>query len=213
MGRSRRAALRTRSGGRIGLLVGVGYVLAYLYSVQNIVVVPGIDLAAGAPVPSVSVVADWGAKMWKPIAPFVWEPVMAVYPLRSVAVFLSVPNLLVGVALGALVGLNVRVAVARVHATRAMGGQAGSAEGLLASVPGLLTGFTCCVPTVVLALGSLAAGFTVAVIAVRPYFIPAAALALTLNVLWGARRLRCQARHAPAGAREGTASALPGDRP
>ncbi|MGH7378792.1 MAG: hypothetical protein ACREJ7_00905, partial [Candidatus Methylomirabilales bacterium] len=54
----------------------------------------------------------------------------------------------------------------------------------------------------VLALGSLAAGFTVAVIAVRPYFIPAAALALTANLLWGVRRLRCQVGEAVAASRE-----------
>ncbi|MBI4608803.1 MAG: hypothetical protein HY726_07345 [Candidatus Rokubacteria bacterium] len=192
MWRSQNGALRAGSGRRLGLLVGLGYVLAYLYSVQNIVVVPGVDLVAGAPVPSVAVAADWSAKIWKPIAPFVWEPVVAVYPLRSVAVFLSVPNLLVALSLAALVGLNVSVALARVRAARAKRGQAGTMKGLLASTPALLTGFTCCVPTAVLALGSLAAGLTVAVIAVRPYFVPAAALALTANLLWSRRRLRCQ---------------------
>lgn len=164
--------------------------LAYLYSVQNIVVAPGVDLAAGAPVPSAAVVAEWSAKVWKRIAPFVWEPVVAIYPLRSVAVFLSVPNLLIALSLGALVGLNVSVTVARVQAARAGGGRTGSAKGLVASAPALLTGFTCCVPTAVLALGSLAAGFTVAVIAVRPYFIPAAALALIANLFWSIRQLR-----------------------
>jgi len=48
------------------------------------------------------------------------------------------------------------------------------------------------VPTAVLTLGSLAAGFTVAVTAVRPYFLPAAALALAATLFWGARRLRCE---------------------
>lgn len=212
MRRSRRDGLRNRSGRRIGLLVGVGYVLAYLYSVQNIVVVPGGDLVAGAPVPSALVAADWSAKMWKPIAPFVWEPVVAVYPLRSVVVFLSVPNLLLALLLGALVGLNVGVALARIRAARAMGGQAGSVKGLLVSAPGLLTGFTCCVPTAVLAVGSLAAGFTVAVIAIRPYFIPAAALALAANLLWGVRKLRCQVGEALVASREIEYPAPTGDR-
>lgn len=185
---------------RTAVLVGLGYVLAYLYSVQNIVVAPGVDLALGAPVPSVSVAPDWTARVWKPIAPFVWEPVVAVRPLRPVAVFLSVPNLLVALTLGALVGLNVAAAVARARAARGGEGRSRSVRGLLASAPGLLTGFTCCVPTVVLALGSLAAGFTVAVIAVRPYFIPAAALALTANLVWSARRLRCEPQDAMSGA-------------
>lgn len=191
MGRCQTNPRPDRSGRLIGLTAGVAYALAYLYSVQNIVVAPGADLVAGAPVPAVSIVAEWSAKIWKPIVPFVWEPVVAIYPLRWVAVFLSVPNLLVAGVLAALVGLNVSVAAAQIHVARTRGSQAGSVKGLVASVPGLLTGFACCVPTVVLALGSLAAGFTAAVIAVRPYFIPAAALALTANLLWGMRRLRC----------------------
>jgi hypothetical protein len=89
--------------------------------------------------------------------------------------------------LGALVGLNAAVAVARVRIAPAGGGRA-SIKSLLASAPGLLTGFTCCVPTAVLALGSLAAGLTVAVVVARPYLVPAAALALAANLVWGARR-------------------------
>lgn len=185
---------RLRVGWGIALLIGLAYALTYLYSVQNIVVVPGRDLALGAPVPSAAVAADWSAKLWKPIAPFVWEPVVAIHLFRPVALFLSLPNLLVALGLGTLVGLNVAVAVARVRVPRGMRPRTRSVRSLLASVPGLLTGFTCCVPTAVLALGSLAAGFTVAVIAVRPYFIPAAALALGANLAWNSRRLRCELR-------------------
>ncbi len=185
---------RLRFGRRIAVLIGLAYALTYLYSVQNIVVAPGRDLALGAPVPSLAVVADWSAKLWKPIAPFVWEPVVAIHLVRPVAIFLSLPNLLVALGLGTLVGLNVAAAVARARVLRGRQPRIRSVRSLLASAPGLLTGFTCCVPTAVLALGSLAAGFTVAVIAVRPYFIPAAALALGANLAWNARRLHCELR-------------------
>ncbi|MFQ5899218.1 MAG: hypothetical protein ACE5JN_13375 [Candidatus Methylomirabilia bacterium] len=185
------APLRDRVARRAGLVAALGYALVYLYSVGNIVVAPGVDLVAGATVPSASIVADWSAKIWKPIAPFVWEPIAAVYPLRSVGVFLSLPNLLLALSFGALVGLNATVALARARLGRGVSGRGRTLSGLLASAPGLLTGLTCCAPTVVLALGSLAAGFTVAVVAVRPYFIPAAALALGLNLAWGLRRFTC----------------------
>lgn len=201
MGRSERVA-RASSAGWIGLLVGAMYGLAYLYSVQNIVVAPGVDLIAGAPVPSASVAADWSAKMWKPIAPFVWEPVVGLFPLRSVAVFISVPNLLLALVLGALVGLNVSLAAERTRAARAAGSPSGSMKGLLASAPSLLTGFTCCVPTVILAMGSLAASFTIAIIALRPYFIPAAVVALSANVFWSVRALRRITLQGAAGFRE-----------
>jgi hypothetical protein len=42
-------------------------------------------------------------------------------------------------------------------------------SGFLASLPAFLTGFVCCVPTVILALGSLAVAFTVAAVAIAPY--------------------------------------------
>lgn len=185
-------ALRDKIARRIGLWSALVYVLIYLYSVGNIVIASGgVDLAAGRSVPSAVVVDDWGSKMWKPITPFVWEPIVAIYLHPSFALFLSVPNLLLGLLLGVLVGLNLTVAVARARLVAAASKGRGVLRGFLASVPALLTGFTCCVPTVILALGSIAAGFAVAAIAVTPYFLPVAAAFLVLNLGWGARQFAC----------------------
>jgi len=189
------SALGDRVGRRFGLWSGIAYVLLYLYAVGNIVIAPGVDLAMGRPVPSIFVVADWSAKIWKSIAPFVWEPIAAIYLLPSVALFLSVPNLLLALLLGALVGLNLTAAIARARLFAGERLKGGSMRGLLASLPALLTGFTCCVSTVILALGSLAAGFAVAVIAVAPYFLPVAVLALVLNLLWSFGQFACALRH------------------
>lgn len=154
-------------------------------------IAPGIDLALGSPIPSASVAADWEDKMWKPIAPFVWESIAAVYPVRSVALFISVPNLLLALLLGTLVALNMVVTIARVRLVVAVRRGGGFLTGFVASLPALLTGFTCCVPTIVLALGSVAALFTVAAITIAPYFLPLAALALAGNLLWGLRQFSC----------------------
>jgi hypothetical protein len=182
---------RDRIARGVGLWAGSAFVLLYLYSVGNIVIAPGVDLAFGRPIPTASVVSDWPAKIWKPIAPFVWEPVAALYPVRSVALFVSVPNLLLAVVLGTLVGLNMAVAIARARLLAAAQTRGGFLSGFLASVPALLTGVSCCVPTIVLALGSLAAGFTVAAIAIAPYFLPVAAFALLANLIWGLRQFSC----------------------
>jgi hypothetical protein len=171
--------------------LGLAFVFFYLYSVGNIVIASGADLAFGKPIPAVSVVSDWGTKMWKPIAPFVWEPIVAVYPFRSVALFISIPNLLLGLLLGTLVALNMAVAIARARLVVAMKKSGGFLSGFLASLPALLTGFACCVPTVILALGSLAAAFTVAAVTVAPYFLPLAVLALVGNLVWGLRQYSC----------------------
>jgi hypothetical protein len=129
--------------------------------------------------------------MWKPVAPFVWEPIAVFYPIRSVALFISVLNLLMAFLLGSLVGLNIAISIARARLLAAAQTRGGFVSGLLASLPALFTGASCCVPTIVLALGSLAATFTVGAIAVSPFFLPVAILALTGNLLWGVRKISC----------------------
>jgi hypothetical protein len=176
---------------RVGLWIGMAFVLLYLYSVGNIVVAPGADLAFGRPIPTASIVSDWAAKMWKATAPFVWEPIAAVYLTRSVALFISVPNLILALLLGILVALNMAVAIARARLMVTVKKGRGLVGGFVASLPALLTGFTCCVPTVILALGSVAAAFSVAAIAVAPYFLPLAAVALIANLLWSLRQFSC----------------------
>jgi hypothetical protein len=189
--------LNDRVARRVGVWVGVAFVLSYLYSVGNVVIAPGADLAFGRPVPAASVVSDWAAKMWKPIAPFVWEPIAALYPIRSVALFISVPNLLLAVLLGILVGLNMAAAISRTRLLVAVNKSGGFLRGFVVSLPALLTGFTCCVPTIVLALGSLGGAFTVATITIAAYFLPIAALALLGNLLWGLRQFSCTIPVAP----------------
>jgi len=189
--------LSDRVARRAGLWTGVAFLLLYLYSVGNIVIAPGVDLAFGRPIPAASVVSDWAAKMWKPIAPFVWEPIVALYPIRSVALFISVPNVLLALLLASLIGINTAVATARARLIAGAQSRGGFLSGFLASFPALLTGFTCCVPTIVLALGSLAAVFTVAAITITPYFLPVAAIALIGNFIWGLRQFSCTVPVAP----------------
>lgn len=186
------AILRLKRFRRLGLLASLVYLFAYLWSIQNIVYLPDFDLTHVAPIPSIALAEDWATKMWKSIAPFVWEPIAVIYPVNHIMVFISIPNLLIALLLSALVGLNLAVAGHRFAQCQAIGRRSGSFKGLLASVPSLLTGFTCCVPTFLIALGSLAAGLTVAVIALRPLFVPAAALALGLNLIWGTWQVSCR---------------------
>lgn len=183
--------LSDRVARRVGLSVGVTFVLVYLYSVGTIIIAPGVDLAFGRPVPAASVASDWAPKMWKPTAPFVWEPIVAVYLTRSVALFISVPNLLLALLHGTLVALNIAVAIARARLMVSVKTGRSVVRGFIASLPALLTGFTCCVPTLVLAFGSLAAIFTVAAITIAPYFLPVAVLALGANLIWSLRQFSC----------------------
>jgi hypothetical protein len=177
------------------LLAGlaIGYLLLYLYSLQHIVYLPQTDLSTGYGVPSLQLVEEWPAKLWRLRAPMTWEPIGAIFLSRHLMVLIAVPNLLIGAALAALVGANLTVALygmfAAVSRPGRGPGKSGSLVSFLSALPGLLGGFACCVPVFLLALGSLAAGLTVGFIAVQPYLVPVAAALLIANLLWSARRL------------------------
>lgn len=131
------------------------------------------------------VASDWASKVFKQVAPFYYEPIAAIYPVNYVTILVSPVNIGMGVLLGSLVGLNVAVALYVVAQAKACRGRAFT--GLLGALPGFLTGFACCVPTVALVLG---AQFTVALVALRSYFFPFALLALLASLGWNARRAR-----------------------
>lgn len=178
-------ALRVPRLRRIALGVAAAYLVLYLFAIGNLVVSPGTDLARSVPIPSVHVVPDWTSKALKQIAAFYYEPVATIYPANHVTILVSPVNIAMGLALGILVGINVALALrilgmARACRPRAFGG-------LLGAVPGLLTGFACCVPTVGLVLG---AQFAVALIALRSFFFPVAVAALLASLAWNARRAR-----------------------
>ncbi|HEU4343152.1 MAG TPA: hypothetical protein VFU31_16485, partial [Candidatus Binatia bacterium] len=87
--------------------------------------------------------------------------------------------------------LNMAAAIARARLLVSHRKGGGFLRGFLVSLPALLTGFTCCVPTIILTLGSLAAAFTVAAITIAPYFLPVAVITLVGNLVWGLRQFSC----------------------
>ncbi len=174
-------ALRPRR--RMAAAVTAAYVVVYLWAIQNVVVSLGADLGRFASIPSVQVVPDWPSKVFKQIAAFYYEPVVTIYPTSFLTVLVSPVNLAMGLVLGALVGLNVAVAVHVYRTSRSC--RRRPFTGLLGALPGFLTGFACCVPTVALVLGTQ---FAVALVALRSWFFPFALAALLASLAWNARR-------------------------
>jgi hypothetical protein len=179
------AALGERRYRRWGVAAALVYLVVYLFAIQNVIVSPGTDVSRFVDVPSIQVVPDWTSKVFKQVAAFYYEPVVAIYPINHATILVSPLNIAMGTLLGALVGVN--VAVALYIGSRAKACRRRAFTGLLGALPGFLTGFACCVPTVALVLG---AQFTVALVALRSYFFPFALLALLLSLGWNARRAR-----------------------
>lgn len=126
-------------------------------------------------------------------APYLFEPMLALYPGSHVAIFLSPINLMLGVTVSALAGLN--IALAAYGARQAVACRRAGYSRSLAVLPAFLLGFACCVPTFVLALGTgTAAALLPVLLPIRPFVFPLTLILLLGALIWGAHRVRVAER-------------------
>jgi hypothetical protein len=170
----------------LALLLGLAFFLLYLFSIQHIVYLPNVDFSYQASIPSVRLVSNWTARVFKTRVPFIWEPIAAVYLTRHLMIQLALPNILLGGLLGSLLGVNLSMGFFELFREGGLR-SVDSVRSLAAAIPSLLTGFACCAPTILIAIGgSLAAGLSAGLVAARPYFLPASLAILVLNAGWTA---------------------------
>ncbi|MGH3680928.1 MAG: hypothetical protein ACRDT2_11860, partial [Natronosporangium sp.] len=111
-----KTALATRRGRRFGVAAGLVALVLYLVAIGDIGVSPSGAYARFIDTPGVQVAVHWPATLFASRAPFLFEPAVAVYPLPQLALFVSPGNLLLGVILAGLLGLNVAAAYATLDA-------------------------------------------------------------------------------------------------
>lgn len=182
-----RRTLAVRRYRRVAVAVALAYLAVYLLAIQDIAISLSGQYGRFASVPSIEVVPDWTERLFQARAPFLYEPVAAIYPLSQLAFFVSPGNILVGSSLGVLLGLNIALA-AYARSREAACGRRRYA-GVLGALPSLLLGFSCCAPTLILLLGtSVAAALMPAFIPLREYLFPASLLLMTLMLAWSGRR-------------------------
>ena len=159
LGRVRHRLARTRliahSVGRrrdsLAVLLAVtgAYLLVFLLALGDIVVHSGVGV-------TVFVAENPLSRAFRP-APgaFLFQPV-ALLELGVALWEFSPLNTLLGLGIAALVGLNLAFSYLAVTQPRSCGLSAGA--GLVASVPGLLAGSTCCAPALLVVTGIQASG-------------------------------------------------------
>lgn len=174
--------LRDKKAKRIGLLVGIIYFLFYLYSIGNITVIEMPESFA------FRVVDDWQDKVFKTIAPFLWEAIAVFYVYKGLVIFISIPNFIIALILAFLVFLNIAVSVYSYSLSRVCQLRPGY-KGLLGFLPSLFTGFACCVPTFLIALGPVLASFTVFFIEIRQFLIPVSVILMIAGLFWSVNRI------------------------
>jgi len=165
-----RGALARRDGRAAALLTGTVYFVVYLAGIGYLGLGPsGLEF---------SVVADPLARLTELRGPFQWEPI-ALAVAGPVELLVSPLNLALGLLLSALVGVNLSVSLVAYRGPTAcrLGPGAGAAAGL----PGLLSGFACCGPTILLVVGLQASS---TVLTVFQWLLPLTVLALVGTLLW-----------------------------
>lgn len=131
-------------------VVTILYLFAFLWMMQNVF----IEMSAGF---SLSVpVSDPVSRMFQRApGPFAFEPI-AIVELGAFTWLFSPLNTLIGLVLSTLVGLNLALTYLSVAQPKSCGIGAGS--GILASIPALLAGSTCCAPVILVVFGIQASG-------------------------------------------------------
>jgi hypothetical protein len=103
--------LRTRRFFVAALVSLAAYVVVYLAAMQYLIVAPG----GTESLLSLNVLPDWQNLAFRQRGPFLYEPI-GVLEIAPLVVFLSIPNLVVAILLGLLVGANVAASYYGFHA-------------------------------------------------------------------------------------------------
>jgi len=160
----------------IGLLA---YVVLYLAAMQYLIVAP----AGSDPFFGLQIVPRWQDLVFRQRAPFLFEPVGALH-LGPVILFLSVPNIIIGLVLGILVAANIAVSYYGFHAL-GMRGVRGM-HALIGTIPALVSGAACCVPTLILVIGLQ---LTATLATIWSLLVPVSVFLLVVSLWWLLHRM------------------------
>lgn len=161
------------------LISFAAYVALYLAAMQYLVVAPGETESLLA----LEVLPDWRNLAFRRRGPFLFEPI-GVLHVAPVVIFLSIPNIAIALALGLLVGANVAASYYGFHALGMRGVR--GIHALLGTIPALISGAACCVPTLILVIGLQ---LTATLAAVWPWLVPLSALLLVISLQWSLHRM------------------------
>lgn len=172
-------------------IIAIFYFFIFLFSLGNLLIAEAGKKLTYEETPSIQILPDWPEKMFKEIRPFNYEAIGAIYLTSQFAFLISPMNMLLALVLSVLVGLNVLAVVFGYEQPKLCNYKGHT--GILLSLSSLLTGFSCCVPTFLLLLGSSFAVFTIGAIAVISIFYPLSLIGLTLGFLLSVKKINLRA--------------------
>lgn len=165
------------------LIVFVIYVLIYLAAVGHLVFTMRMEPSESFL--AIKILPNWQDLLFRQRSPFLFEAVGLVYLGPNIKVFLSLPNLVLATILGSLIGTNVTLSYYTFRKMDLSGGR--GVLSLLGTIPPILSGAVCCVPTLVLLIGLQ---LTATLATAWSFFVPISIVLLFLSLFWTLRKIQ-----------------------
>lgn len=185
-----RASFDRRDGRATFAVTAVAYLLLYNIGLQHLgwrasVASGGVGDGTTNMRPAVDlfVVSDPLSAATRQIAPFQYETV-ALVTVGPIEYLLAPVNAAIGLALATLVGVTLAVSIVAWRGPSAC--RIGAGAGTAAGIPGLLSGFACCGPAILLIAGIQASA---GLLAAMQWFLPLAVVTLVSTLLWVGSRV------------------------
>lgn len=174
-----RGALGRRDGRASFSVVTALYLLTYLWALRHLTLTGsgGFD---------VFVVGDPVRMALRQRSTFLFETV-AVLEAGPIVYLFGPVNLLIGLALGTLVGVTLSVSLVSWRSPSAC--RVGVGAGASAGLPGLVSGFACCGPQLLVVIGLQASA---GLIAAMQWMVPLAVVSLVGTLLWVGSRVQLE---------------------
>jgi hypothetical protein len=128
--------------------------------------------------------SNWTVLIFRKRSPFLFESIGVIY-IGPIKLFLSIGNFLIALVLGILVGSNISVSYFGFRSLSLRGAR--GIVSLIGTIPAIIGGAACCVPTLILVIGLQ---LTATLAAVWSYFVPLSAVLLILSLWWSLRRIQ-----------------------
>jgi len=159
------------------------YILIYLGAVGHLVFTS--RMSSEESFFAIKILPNWQDLLFRQRSPFLFEAVGLVYLGQNIKLFLSLPNLILATILGGLVGTNIALS----YYTFQKMGLSGSrgVVSLLGTIPPIISGTVCCVPTIVLLIGLQ---LTATLATAWSFFVPVSIALLLFSLFWSLRRIK-----------------------
>lgn len=158
------------------------YVMIYLAATQHLIFTSRVGQTESFFMLKIS--PDWPKLLFRQRAPFLFEPIGAIY-LGYLKLFLSIPNILIGTLLGILVAANITTTY---YSFKMLGlGGVRGIGALLGTIPAIVSGAVCCVPTLILVIGLQ---LTATLATVWSFFVPASFGLLFISLIWSLKKIQ-----------------------